>query len=407
MLTKRKICSGAWSTLFFAIAIEPAAFKYFKITDTLFDFATLGMFLIVFLFHFVTLLREPRKTLTHARIPYLIMAYYAYLLLVTTVNGGRVRFVLNRILQFTNIVMYVDMVLKNNPQELFRKGLNILTFYVTLNCLTCFAFPDGLYSNEHFNNCYLLGYDNQNINFILPALILVLIKHLYYKKCKLQILFTYAVAAITVFKVWSGMSIVVILCCGAFAFFFFKRSGGFVAERVLNGRIFNMFNLLIVNIAAFFGLVFFHIQEYFELFITVFLHKKMTLTGRVLAWERNLRLIGRNPIFGYGCELPTIRATKLGYNAASVFGEHAHNRFLETMYRGGILLTGLYLYMLFYVSRCLKPYRNSFFAKIISFGIFIYLIGMLTEQYDYSPFFWVFMVIAENAESCVSMNRKS
>ena len=363
------------------------------------------MFAIVFILHFDMCRKGVwRNTESpNSRIPYLVLLYYGYLMLATMLNGNIsvIKSVFFRGIQFASFALYVDLVLKNNPQALFTTGLNILTFYIFLNCICFFAFPNGLYSDVYFDNNYLLGYDNQNINFILPALILVLIKHQYYQKCKLQILLTYAISLITIIKAWSGMSLVIVFGTSFFAFFFFKRKSGFVATHILNGHIFNLFNLFIINFISFLGLVFLHVEKWFAFIIEDILDKSITLTGRTLLWEKVKVFIARNPILGYGQEMPTERAAKFGYNRLSPAGLHAHNRFLEVMYSGGIILLCIYLYMIFYTIRRLDQVRNTFFGKILAFGIFIYLMGMLTENYPYCPFFWIFMVLAENGKSCI------
>lgn len=395
-LSEKSVCYGIWPVLFFFIAIEPLAFTAdkFKALDILYEMAIFGMFYIVLVLHIVMLRRGSQES-CHSRIPYLVMLYYGYILLVTAINGNPVYSVFMRGIQFVNFALYVDLVLKNNPEALFTTGLNILTLWVFLNCVTYFVFPGGLYSDGYFDNCFLLGYDNQNINFILPALIFVLIKHQYYKKCTFQILFTYVLALITVIRAWSGMSLIIVFSTSLFGLFFFKRKSGFVVTKILNGTIFNLFNLFIINVVSFIALVFFHVQEYFEYLITVILGKGMSLSGRMRIWEIGISFIKKRPIFGYGQELQKLRTRKSG---SWLFGLHCHNRFLEVMYTGGVVLLGIYLSMIFYTIYCLKEVRETFFGKIIAFGLFIYLMGMLTEQYPYCPFFWIFMVMAENAK---------
>lgn len=410
VLTEKRICSGVWSVLFFLIAIEPYAFTFYRISDILYEIAIFCMFAVVFFFHINMIRRGIWKSSEslYSRIPYLILLYYGYIWIVTLLRRGNVAHsVFMRGIQFVNFAMYVDMVLKNNPKAFFKTGLNILTFYIFLNCITYFAFPNGLYSDEYFDHNYLLGYDNQNINFILPALILVLIKHKYYEKCTLQILVTYVVSLITVIKAWSGMSLVIVFSTSIFAFFFFGKKSGFVVTRIFNGKIFNLFNLFIINIVSFLGLVILRFQNYFEFFIVGVLNKSITLSGRIYIWNDVIKLISKNPIFGYGQESAAVREAKSNANGliARVSGLHAHNRFLEVTYSGGIILLGIYLYMLLYTIQRLNMVRYTSFGKILAFGIFIYLMGMLTEQYPYCPFFWIFMVIAENAVNCIKKSQ--
>lgn len=404
ILTESKICSGLYSIIFFIIAMEPFGFTEVQAVDGVYEFLTLCMFLVVIYFHLAGRVQRKRKVTSNSKIPYLVLLYHGYLLLITLLHRGRAATVFMQGIRFTNFALYVDLVMKNKPKVFFKTGLNILTSLVTLNCVCYYLFPNGLYTVDYAKlsgNCYLLGYDNQNINYILPMLIFVLIKHQYYQKCTLQIIYTYMIALITVVKAWSGMSMVVVFSTTVFAFFFIRRNSGFVATKLLNGRIFNLFNLFIINVISFIGLVFLHIQNYFDVFIRIVLKKSITLSNRTSIWNETIKFIKKNPIFGYGQEEISKRAAKASSSIASWFGLHAHNRFLETVYSGGLILLSIYLYVLFYTIRCLNRVRDTFIGKILAFGIFIYLMGMLTENYTYCPFFWIFMVISENAETCI------
>ena len=82
---------------------------------------------------------------------------------------------------------------------------------------------------------------------------------------------------------------------------------------------------------------------------------------------------------------------------ASFAGLHAHNRFLETTYRGGIILLVIYIFILFVAFKSLKRTQKTNCAKVIAIGLFAYLMGMLTEFYRLSYLFFPMMVIAERA----------
>ena len=407
-ISEKRISSGLWAYLFFFIALEPAYFQHIKITDRIFVLMQIAMFgcmvILRCLPYFrMTKIRRTGECKEPSRIVLLLFVYYSWLLAVTIFNGGRTSSILWQAIQFCGFVLYLDTVLKNNPSALFKNGLNLLSFYLVLNCCAVFLIPHGLYATSYFTSNYFFGYRNQNINFILPALVLVVLKDICYRKCKLQIVVLYTVAFLTAIKVWSAATLIVlsfmsivVLCymvCG---------KNKFIAMHIFTDKIFNFFTLLAINIVCFFGLVFLRLQFYFEYFITVVLKKKLTLSGRTTLWDRTMEFIKKNPILGYGKEVYTERAVKFGYSSNMPQGLHAHNRFLETIYSGGVILLGLYLYMLVYAAFCLKRIKKTNFAKILSFGIFVYMIGMLTELYDYCIFFWGMLVIAENAEGILN-----
>lgn len=397
-LSPKTMTKSSWSYLFFLIFLQPAWFQHMNLVSRLFDMAHIVMFLVMVYFQFFAGRKKTRaKVFKESKICILLIAYYAYLILITILRRGRVSAMVYQGLQFTAFCMYLDLVMKNNPKTMFRAPLNILTTYLVLNLISLYMFPDGLYETTYFKNNFFFGYDNQNINFILPTMVLVLLKHQCDKPCRTQIILTYAVAIITAITIWSGMTLVVVTVMTVFAIFCLRRKG-IMMTRLLNGRIFNFYSLLITNVAFFVGLVFFQIQYYFEYIIVVILKKNMTLTSRTVIWPRVIDFIEQNPIFGYGKEHYGPRALKMGYRDTHPCGLHAHNRYLETMYMGGVILTGLLVAMLLRAAKKLYEVKDTSFAKILSFSIFVYLCGMLTELYDYCLFLWGFLVMAENAK---------
>lgn len=398
---KNTMYSGGMAYLFSIIALEPAALQHFSITDKLFTIAQFFMFSIVFIVSFGK--HTMIKHLKEKRVSIMLIIFYTYLLSNTAIHHGRTYAVLIQAIHFIGFALYLDLLLKNNPSELFRSILNFLTFLLLLNCIIVYTMQDGLYRTSYYSNNYLLGYDNQNINFILPTLVLVLIKDKCYKKCKFQLIITYVAAWLIAIKIWSGMTLVVTFLMTAVAVILSFNKGSIKEENAVG--IINLKNLIYVDLVANIALVLLRLQYYFEFLIVYVLHKSITLTSRTIIWDRNIELIKKNPIWGYGREQYSYRAGKIGFSGDHPAGLHAHNRLLETMYSGGIIMLALLIGMLFYSAYRLDNCKDSLFIKILSFGIFIYLFGMLSEYYDYCIFLWGFLVIADNSNYLVkSMN---
>lgn len=400
-INKKTISKGLISYIFALILIEPAALRYFDFTNRIFTIAQSVLLLIVLYLQFFNVNKRViirKRSGESSRVVILLIIYYAYFLVNTYIQNGRTMSILTQAIQFIGFAIFIDIILKNNPNTLFKTILNILTVYVVANCFCVLLMPNGLYTTSYYSNNYLLGYDNQNINFILPALLLVLLKNVYYKSCKLHILLVYAAAWITAIKIWSGMTLVVVTLMTLLGVLSLKKKKGYFHKYIFTDKIFNSFTLLVTNIAAFVAIVIFQLQVYFEYIIVNILQRNLTLTSRTIIWERNIQYIKASPIFGYGREVYTTRAVKIGFVESSPAGLHAHNRFLEVMYCGGVVLLGLYIYILVYSAKKLTEVKTTFYAKILSFGIFVYMFGMLTEYYDYCIFFWAFLVMAENAK---------
>lgn len=400
-LNKSNICKGVYVYFFVLVALEPAAVQHSDYISSLFDFAQFIMFIVILYFRLgMRLYRIKLGRLRNIPIDVRLGIYYLILSAVTLIHAGSFRNVILQGIQFVGFAMYLEIMCEENPEELFCSVLNVLMIYVLINLFLIIVIPSGLYSTAYYDNNFLLGYDNQNINFMLPAMVLVLLKNLYYKKCKWQIVCIYGACLATSILIWSAATLIVVCTMSIFAFFCLRKKG-FLLNEVLDGSFFNLTNGIMFNIILCIGLIFFQIQYYFEFLIDVVLKRSMTLTNRSIIWQRTIPLIKRKWIWGYGKEAYADRALKLGFKEKSTAGLHAHNRFMETWYRGGIVLEVVYIAMLFHVAKCLKPFKNTALAKILAFSIFIYMVGMLSEFYDYCIFFWGFMVIAENCQSFI------
>ena len=192
---------------------------------------------------------------------------------------------------------------------------------------------------------------------------------------------------------WSGGTIIIFAIVFAYLIF----------EKFLSAKIFNMRNYLIINGALVFGIVVMKVQNLFSFIIVDILGKDITLTGRIYIWDKVIGYIAENPIFGYGVETYTERLVKMYMGHSSWQNNyaalHSHCRYLETLYRGGIILFGIYLSILILATKKLMQFKNTIFSKIMSISIFAYLTGMMTEWYDYCPMLWVFLVMAFHASS--------
>lgn len=312
-----------------------------------------------------------------------ILFYHLYLILRTVQNNGDIKSSLVQSATFIAFCLLLEMVIKENTVWIFNILLPILEVYVYINFLTIIIFPDGLYSTYLFENNYFLGYDNQNINFILPAMALSLLN---YYRCRghwFRTLCLLTTSVLTVIVTWSGASLIIV--SGFVAFTVFRR--------MLSTKHFNLRTYLIINVVCFWLLVIVRLQNYFSYFIEDVLEKSLTLTGRTLLWDITLAYIKRNPVLGYGIETTVVRGLKNGKGANHPFSLHAHDRILEILYRGGIILLIIQIIILILACRKAMKHKESVEVQILSFSLFLYLTGMLTEYYDYSPFFWGFMVM--------------
>ncbi|MDE5753719.1 MAG: O-antigen ligase family protein [Oscillospiraceae bacterium] len=299
-------------------------------------------------------------------------------------------------INFVGLVLLTEYVIRWKPDFLLSGLLYLLLAEVFINFLTILLFPNGLYSTEYFSNNYFLGYDNQNINVLLPTLVLAITRYKYKLPYSRPILIvTLFLVLYTVLVIFSGASLVIVSLT-------MLLSLPFLCEM---STICNGWNYLIINVMMFFSIVIFRLQNLFSFIIVDMLGKDLTLTGRTFIWKRVNDFIKRNPILGYGVESQAYRSAKMKLKSYygnqissslnSFAGLHAHNRFLETAYRGGVILTVIYCAILIISAKQLYKNKDAVIAKMMSIGMFVYLTGMLTEFYRYSYLFFPLLLMAE------------
>lgn len=317
--------------------------------------------------------------------------YLFFLCISTLINNVNIVRAFTRTASFVAVCLLIEIEIPYQPRRLVSTFLMILEVYLYLNVISYILFPQGLYSTSILTKYYFLGYKNQMLNFILPCICFSLLN---LETCDssqrvislFRTIVDYVLSMFVVIGVKSGASTVAMS-----AMFFFL-----IFRKFMNPRIFNMRIYMIANTVMVIGIVLLGLQSVIMPLIS-FLGKDETLTGRVYIWSKTMNLIEKKPIIGYGLQVNSQRVSlysSLGVDKYDVFaGLHAHNRYLEVLYRGGIMLFIAYLGMLISSAEQLYKFRYSPQSMIIAFTAFVYLTGMVTEYYDYSPLFFAILLL--------------
>ena len=367
--------------LAYMIFMEPRYFFYVSSIDHVFRlmmYFTLMVLLIFYLFFW----KYPKR----AKVTIFVILYHIYLVGVTISKGGAVSDIRVDAVIFVGLTILTEVVANENPSFFFHGLLYLLIGYLFLNFLSIVFFPKGLYSTQYFSTNYFLGYDNQNVNIMLPALVLAVGRKKYnIRFSKILLCITLFLDLFTVLTFRSGASMVVIALMLLLSLPMFSNKTKF----------FNSTNYFILNMVMFFGIVVFRMQELFRFLIVDILGKDLTLTGRTYIWDRAWYFIKKNPIFGYGVESYIYRGAKMNLPAVYPAGLHAHDRYIETLYRGGVILLVVYIFILLFFVIGSSKNKESEIAKVLTVGIFVYLTGMLTEFYKYSYLFFPMLLMGE------------
>lgn len=283
--------------------------------------------------------------------------------------------------------MLIDYVFKKNSLLVIR-SLNLLfEIFVYLNLISIIIFPNGMYvsSITGYSENWILGYDNMHIFTILLSIVFsVLYSYMRFSKISFRSFCCISACVISVLIRWSGTAVISIMLILLFLI---------LKKYMSKIKIFNIKTYLIISIIMFTGIVIYNSQNLFISFITNFLKKDITFTGRTYIWNYIIDYIKMNPLLGYGIEYSVYR-----YNKSSIWRSyHAHNQFLELTYIGGFALLIIFLIIIFNIAKKLYKYRYTQESKFLSWMFLIMFVVMLTEVYTISLLF-LFIIVVMNIQ---------
>ncbi len=303
-----------------------------------------------------------------------IIVYYSILFFSTIIHGGAYY---NLIVEFIIVVTWgtIFELYKNKDNKTFWKSLEItFDIIIIINFLTIIIFPNGFYKNSSgYSSNYFLGYDNNMITFILPALCISFINaYKEKKKINIRTIILYSISLLSIFITWSATSVFAIILL---TIMLIASKLGLIKKEI------NIKKSFAVIITIVILLVILRIQNIFEYFIVDFLKKDLTFTGRTLIWDLFISKIKQAPLLGYGI----IDNFKL---IETVGAGHAHDLYLNIMFQSGIIGLIVFCLILYKTFKTLKN-NGTQLAKILSLILFIYMFTFIFEAYATMPMFFI------------------
>lgn len=310
----------------------------------------------------------------------LIGIYEFFIIVTTAIHHGETYGATMDAFSVLSITMLYDVSYTKNDRTFLSSQLFCFELVTYINLYTIFAFPGGMYSvpPEYYTKNWFLGYYNTYTRYFVPALMFA---WLYKEKTgkRLRVYFLATAIVVTVFKVWSGGEIMLLLSMFLVYLFFKNRTG-----------LFNYYSYWILQIVFLVGVLVFRVQNLFRWFIDDFLGKWGSLTSRISLWEKTLQFFLKFPIMGHGIQDSfTVRRSEYG----SIAGAHAHNLLLELLYRGGIIGIILWGTIVIIAGKTLYKYRETPESKIIATAFLGWCIATLVEPFT-MPFLMGMFVIA-------------
>lgn len=314
----------------------------------------------------------------------LFLVFYGILFYTTYINNGDK---INCIKQFVTIFSMLnifDYGIKYNLKEFIKSVRYYLNVLIIINFLTILIFPNGLYISDgtNYKDNWLLGFKNLHILYIMPAMLFNNIYSIkYYKKIRTRDYIFMILSFVSVLIVNSSTAMVGVVLFAISSFFITK----------INEKFFNIISYNISYIIIYLSIVIFRIQELFGNLIYKIFKKEVTFTGRTFIWDYVMEFINEKKVLGYGLEYASVRFDRsIGYQGEQTY--HAHNEILEIIYKTGFIGFGIILLIFALISTKLINNKDKSITKLISIFIFIFLIMMLTEFYNFSYIFYIFII---------------
>lgn len=284
----------------------------------------------------------------------------------------------NLIYEFASILSWI-VLFKINMLDNKDKFLTTLenTFFILLliNFITIILFPGGFYLNSSgYSGNYFLGYDNNLITYIFPALALSFTNSLNKNgKIGLKSIFLLIISFCSIIFTWSATGVVsmVIMIVLFFAY-------------TINKKDFPIKKYIVVALSLFIGIVFLRFQNIFSFIIEGWLKKDLTFTGRTYIWDIFIGEIKKSILIGHG-----IVDSK--YLIRTLNAGHAHNYFLQILYQGGLVTFSMFLGFFF---SAINKVKNCKEKKYVGIVIFAYLISFIFEAYSLTNMFIIVLLIA-------------
>lgn len=371
-LFRNRIC------IFFMILIYigPPFFQEITYLDTVFDMGKIIIFLILCFKYYI------QKEVVISKTSVAILCLHLVYLMSSIYNNNPLQAVILDFGYVCGFVLLTEICTKIDYQVLVDATTFLLTVLVVINCLCFFIFPNGMYNNGVFDNCWLLGYKNASIPYVLVDLFFLNVKQEYSKykvivkiekMCVLGFGFLFAVVAD------SMTTIIAIMIYCVFSFII----------KIIKKR-FPLVPILIGSYFVFIGLVVGNFFDITKNSIYLLTGRTATWDVRRVLWMKILIYIKENIWFGNGV-----------YNSqefAQLFGAawetHAHNTYLQVMFQGGLLASIIFFFIIYIAIGAVKKYNGNLYYVFFSIVV-TFLIIFQSEYYSNMYLFYSILIFVE------------
>lgn len=283
-------------------------------------------------------------------------------------------------------------LLYDNTYVKIRALCYVFIFYVVINFVSIVLFPGGLYSSDIYEgNIWILGYKNQIIRNLLPAVTLIAF-YSFAKNGKLgwKFYIFMLIVVLTVLLIGSSTSLVVIL---------------FIATLYLiqQNKWIQKYNSLTLSfgvyLAVSIGFVFFEVQYYFSDTIEELFSKDADFSARIIVWRVAVEKFILSPIIGYGFHDSEEWRGMLDLIYSWGSFSHPHNFLLYSLLQGGLVYIMFLIMVFLYIDRRVARNKGTYAALLVFMYIGFFIEGLmesLTAAPLFLPMLGLFTTINEN-----------
>lgn len=310
----------------------------------------------------------------------LTAAFVAISIAATSIGGQFTTLFLQTLLSEAVLCLVVQIALHRDSILFIKLSFCVIGLYVAANLVFILAnismHPNGFYRSLDPNamaGVWLLGHKNQLRNWIIPVVALSYLWDISSgKTVTTRTMVTTMAGILSAYFSDSATTFIVLLVIGIllFAAMLLKRYRIAMLNPV-NGSLFAG--------ALFFVCVFMRKIPLLGSFIEEQLGRDASFTGRTGIWDRALSGIVENPFgLGYFTTAKSILATDGGYMV-----NHAHNAYLDTALKYGVIGLAAFLGLVFYAVRALLKQSSARVRTALSACLIAFLIcGIFGELFS-------------------------
>ena len=308
-----------------------------------------------------------------------------FLCLAVLANGTISLVSLKNLYTRIGLVLFCCIKLRQSSTEFYYSGMYCFGFLSILGVASIFLHPNGfLNSSQKQYAVYFLGSKNSAYCFYFCFILFyVLAKMKDGKISKKFLTLCISILFIAARICDSGNTTIALILMLLFTLFYNTK---IISEFWTPAKA--IITILVIDIIIYGG-------TQFELFshITESIGRDTTFTGRTFLWSQGLEYFKSNPFFGAGDGIP--------FRINNSIANHAHSEFINCLAKYGIIPFLLLVLSLFIISKRLKKIQNKKYIALLSGLMFINLLHMSFDVYNYN--FTIMMVLLINS---VYVNQK-